>query len=61
MHLPLSWLEWIAKRQVWTRPDLLTVDVAEAPDEGEALLSLPPMSGAHPRSAGRRESLETQD
>ena len=37
IHLRRSWLEWLAARGIWTRPDLLTVDVPEAPDESELL------------------------
>ncbi len=35
MRLPLAWLEWIGRRRICARPDLLTMDVPEPPDEGE--------------------------
>jgi len=35
LRVPLSWLEWLARRRLWNRPDLLTVDTAETPDEDD--------------------------
>jgi hypothetical protein len=33
--IPLSWLEWLSQHGLWKRPDFLTRDVPEAPDENE--------------------------
>jgi hypothetical protein len=33
-------LEWLARLRVWRRPDLLTLDVSDAPDDDELLSSV---------------------
>jgi Family of unknown function (DUF6527) len=36
-HLPRVFLEWLARRKLWQRPDFLMIDVAEAPAEAELI------------------------
>lgn len=34
-QVPLSLLEWLCRRRLWTRPDLLAAEVADSPEDDE--------------------------